>query len=302
MILQQIEISPIKVQDMLVITRMTFANMAGADRYFTKITRNPISRWITYFSLPLYLSYSGKGYKALAQGRVIGCAFIHLRRSSAYVFNVSVNRAYRRQGVGRRLMEHLEAVAREQQLSWMVLQVDDGNKPAQLLYEQSGYRPYNPGFLRHDGDLSGIETIMKSLQIEKLSSYSGRRWFKRYTNIERQTGDIWIGPLLDDYNLGSPSSGAYWRCALDGKEFGCAHMINRYGRLKIELACKPLYWGHPSIKGLLWLLVDASRSETTTIDVHFGSSAHYTAASSQLHDYGFESRRQQRLLMFKALE
>lgn len=302
MILQQINISPAKVQDMLVITRMTFTNMAGADRYFTKITRNPISRWITFISLPLYLGYSGQGYKAIVDGRIVGCAFIHLRTSSAYVFNVSVNQPYRRQGVGRCLMDHMETIAREEDLSWMVLQVDESNHPAQQLYELSGYRPYNPGFLRHDGDLSGTELSLEGLQIEQLSTYSGRRLFKRYTNIERQTGDLWVGPVLDDYNLGSPRGEAYWRCALDGKEVGCARIVNRYGRLKIELACKPQYWGHQSIAGLIWLLVDASRSETSTIDIHFGSSAHYAAAASQLRDRGFGSRRLQRLLMFKTLD
>jgi GNAT superfamily N-acetyltransferase len=302
MIHQQIDISPVKVQEMLIITRMTFTNMAGADRYFTKITRNPISRWITYISLPIYLGYSGQGYKALIEGRLVGCAFIHLRVSSAYVFNVSVNQPYRRQGVGRRLMDHLETLTREQDLSWMVLQVDDGNHPAQHLYEQTGYRPYNPEFLRHEGDLSLNGISMEGLHLEQLSSYSGRSLFKRYTNIEQQTGDLWVAPVLDDYNLGPHSGGAYWRCVLDDKEVGSAWVSNRYGRLKIELACKPQYWGHHSLAGLIWLLLDASPSGTSTIDIYFGSSAHYAAATSQLHDYGFGPRRQQRILMFKTLD
>jgi GNAT superfamily N-acetyltransferase len=276
--------------------------MAGADRHFTKITRNPISRWITYISLPIYLGYSGQGYKALIEGRLAGCAFIHLRMTSAYVFNVSVNRPYRRQGVGRCLMDHLETITREQDLSWMVLQVDEGNHPAQHLYEQTGYRSYNPDFLRHDGDLNLGGTSMKGLKIEQLSSYSGRRLFKRYTNIERQTGDLWVAPVLDDYNLGPHSGGVYFCCVLDGIEAGSARVISRYGRLKIELACKPQYWGHHSLAELIWLLVDASRSATSTIDIHFGSSAHYTAAASQLNDYGFGSRKQQRILMFKILD
>lgn len=301
MIHQQINISPVKVQDMLAITRMTFANMAGSDRHFTRITRNPISRWITYISLPIYLAYSGKGYKALVEGCLAGCAFIHLRMSSAYVFNVSVNQPYRRQGVGRRLMDHLEKLSREQDLSWMVLQVDHGNLPAQNLYEQLGYRPYNPEFLRHDGDLSLVGMSMEGLQIEQLSSYSGRRLFKRYTNIERQTGDLWVSSVLDDYNLAPRSGGAFWRCVFDSREVGSARVINRHGRLKIELACKPQYWGHQSLAWLIWLLLDASRSGASTIDIYFGSSVHYAAAASQLNGHGFVSQRQQRLLMFKTL-
>jgi ribosomal protein S18 acetylase RimI-like enzyme len=65
------------------------------------------------------------------------------------VFNVNVNRPFRRQGVGRLLMDHLEQVTREQRRRWIALQVDETNLPARHLYDKLGYRPYHPDVLRH---------------------------------------------------------------------------------------------------------------------------------------------------------
>ena len=98
--------------------------------------------------MPVYLALAGKGYKVVRDRQTIGCAFLHFRHVSAYVFNVSVNRPYRRQGIGRLLMAHLESVARQNGHLWLALQVDDGNKPAQQLYKELGYQTYHPHFMR----------------------------------------------------------------------------------------------------------------------------------------------------------
>ena len=115
------QVRPIQVTDLWAITRMTFANMTGVDRYFTSVTQNPLSRWLYYPKLMLDLSIAGRGYKAVRGGAIIGCAYVHYYSSSAFVFNVMVNRPYRRQGVGTRLMALTERVARKSGRTRMAL-------------------------------------------------------------------------------------------------------------------------------------------------------------------------------------
>jgi RimJ/RimL family protein N-acetyltransferase len=67
---------------------------------------------------------------------------------------VSVARSWRRQGVGRRLIERAIAAARtSRELSRLSLRVFASNAPAIALYESLGFRPEGrrPGHLRIAG-------------------------------------------------------------------------------------------------------------------------------------------------------
>ncbi len=291
----------VELKDLLAITRMTFANMTGVDRYFTRMTRNPIGWWFTFCTLPVYLSISGHGYKAMQGKRIVGCAYLHLRQVSAYVFNVNVDHPFRGQGVGRRLMEYLETVAKSHGRNWMALQVDDGNQPAQRLYEKLDYRPYQPKFLRRDSSWPFRRSAEIGVSVQRLSRRRGRRLFAHYTNIERQTGDLWAAPVLDDYDLGSLDGNSFWQCFLKGEEIGSATLVVDSGRLQIKLACQPTYWGHPTSARLIQMLEAQFGSKPQTLDVFLASSAHFEAASPLLSEIGFHPRSQQRILMIKAL-
>lgn len=58
----------------------------------------------------------------------------------AWLMCLYVEAAVRRQGLGRRLMEHVEAWARERGLAQIVLNVSAGNLPARELYVSLGYQ------------------------------------------------------------------------------------------------------------------------------------------------------------------
>ena len=59
-------VRPVTNRDLLAITRMTFKNMSGVDRHFTRITRNPIRRLTEFLKMPIYLAFSGQGFKIVA--------------------------------------------------------------------------------------------------------------------------------------------------------------------------------------------------------------------------------------------
>ncbi|MGD2050659.1 MAG: GNAT family N-acetyltransferase [Chloroflexota bacterium] len=296
------DVQPTTVHDILTITRMTFDNMTGADRQFTEITRNPIGRWLTFLSLPAYLSFSGRGYKVVREGSIAGCAFLHFREISAYVYNVNVNHRFRRQGIARHLMKYLELVAKDSRRWWMALQVDRENQPAQRLYEQLGYRALQPYFLYRPGPLPIHNLVTTGLTVESILIYHGRGLYNRYWNIEQQAGDLWALPVIDDYDVKPSVAGSYYRCNLNGEEIGCARLSGTLSRPWVGLALKPAYWGHITTGGLIKLLLDEMGAVPEIIEVHLGSSAHYEAAARRLSGLGFQTRIVRRLLMLKSLD
>jgi GNAT superfamily N-acetyltransferase len=295
-------IQPVAPTDLLLITRMAYANMAGVDEDFSRLASNRLSRWAGYFMLPLYLSWAGQGYKALLDGRILGCAFLDLRERSGCVFNVNVNADYRRRGVATELMAHLEHVTRSKKRYWMALQVDKVNPPAWKLYERLGYRPYHPYFLRHR-QVRGLvlPAPVAPVAVEPLGRH-GRKAFRQLLALERSTGDSWADRVVaEEYSLTSPSGGVYWRCHFGGEEMGCAWTVASGTKAVFFLLLRPPYWGHIATLSLFELLRQRLAQLPKVLDLHFGSSKHYTAAATLFEPLGFQQQTQSRVLMLKSL-
>lgn len=95
----------------------------------------------------------GKGIFLLAEqdgdaAGYIGCQTV---LDEGYVTNVAVASAFRRQGIGRALVDALLARARELRLSFVTLEARVGNAPAIALYESAGFCTVGTrkGFYRH---------------------------------------------------------------------------------------------------------------------------------------------------------
>jgi ribosomal protein S18 acetylase RimI-like enzyme len=64
------------------------------------------------------------------------------------IFLVYVDPAYRRQGIGRALMEYAQVWAKAQGYTQIGLQVFTNNQPAIDLYQQLGYQPRSISMMR----------------------------------------------------------------------------------------------------------------------------------------------------------
>lgn len=64
------------------------------------------------------------------------------------IFLIYVDPNYRRQGIGRALMGHAEAWAKDRGYTQMGLQVFTNNQPAIDLYQQLGYQPRSISMMR----------------------------------------------------------------------------------------------------------------------------------------------------------
>ena len=69
----------------------------------------------------------------------VGYAVLMMVLDEAHILNISVVSARQRSGFGRRLLDHLAAVAREDGARQLFLEVRPSNLPALALYRQAGF-------------------------------------------------------------------------------------------------------------------------------------------------------------------
>lgn len=283
---------------------MAYANMTGVDREFTRSTSGPIAHALGYVILPLYLLTSGRGYKAVVGGEIAGCAFLHMRRLSGFVFNVNVNASYRRKGIGRALMEHVEREVRRTGRRWVGLHLDDGNEPAQRLYEAIGYRDYHHRFLRSH-DLSILQQPeLPTIGAYPLARHEASSVWKQYADLERREGDVWAARVIrEDFDEGPPSGGAFWACTSNGEQIGCAWVGGKVDWPTVHLLLRGEYWNRRMpVVTLLRILMRDRGVAPRALDLHAGSSAHLEAMHALLRDHAFTPRNRARILMLKELE
>ena len=72
-------IRPVRLWDLPTLTQMAYANMTGVDVEFTRFARHRLWRRLGHVFIPVYLLTSGRGYKAVVEGDIAGCA-----RSAAF--------------------------------------------------------------------------------------------------------------------------------------------------------------------------------------------------------------------------
>lgn len=81
------------------------------------------------------------------------------------LMNLCVEKAFRRRGAGRALLQHMEEQMREQQVRFLYLEVRSQNLPARQLYHSQGYREIGlrPGYYGDD------DAILMKKEIDRVS-------------------------------------------------------------------------------------------------------------------------------------
>ena len=79
-------------------------------------------------------------FLAARNGEILmGSVWLQTVLDEGYIGNVAVRPTYRRKGIADALLEHLDLLAQEKQLSFLTLEVRASNLPAVSLYEKHGY-------------------------------------------------------------------------------------------------------------------------------------------------------------------
>jgi len=285
--------------DVLTITRMAYQNMEGSDRQFTQLMANPLTRLASYVTLPFYFLLAGSGYKYMHDGRIAGCAYLHLHSHSGYIFNVNVNKSYRRQGVAQELMRRIELETGRQGRWWTTLLVDSDNQAARSLYNKIGYQPYNVAFLRFEGLLPPLDSEAPSLHLERMGAFSGRNLYRRYLAHEKTNGESIDPAAINDYGSVNLSGEEYWRCAVGGREIGAVMKRGSDSTPAFHLAFDHTTWGNDYYPAIATVLASQLPAQPQIIDLLFGSSGHFQRAKEVLARHGFEENYQAKMLMFK---
>jgi GNAT superfamily N-acetyltransferase len=296
----EVEIVPVRIWDLISITRLTQANMVGADLEFTRLVSSAGGRLFSYFALPINLLVSGSGYKAVSRGKIIGCAYIALRSHGGYVFNVFVESEYRRQGVGSLMMEHLEKVAKKNHKGWMALQVDRGNEPAVSLYKNLGYFAYHPCYYSAMKQNLDFRLTPGTIAVEPIATLPGRKLFRsglRDEHIEMRAP----AEFIEDLTAPETQAAGYFSCSVDGEIVGCIQRYLKNVRLKVELVLGTDQWGNWLDQRSISMIFGDKLSQNTIVEINLGSSSHHERIGPLLEGAGFIERTTSRFFMLKQI-
>ncbi|NLO22690.1 MAG: ribosomal protein S18-alanine N-acetyltransferase [Syntrophomonadaceae bacterium] len=74
-------------------------------------------------------------------GQIVGFGGIWVVFEEAHITNVAIASEHRQRGLGKLLMDRLEAIAREKRAQRILLEVRTSNYPAQSMYNSLGFIP-----------------------------------------------------------------------------------------------------------------------------------------------------------------
>ena len=120
-------VRPIREEDVAQIHRietLCFAMPWSEESILHDIRENVVARWLVLDDV---------------EGRVLAYAGMWFVLDEAHVCNVAVHPDFRRQGLGRRIFEALIALAQENSMRLMTLEVRRSNQAAQNLYHACGF-------------------------------------------------------------------------------------------------------------------------------------------------------------------
>ena len=84
------------------------------------------------------------GYQCITmkkEDNIIAYAFLMENYDESHLLNMCVHKYHQRQGLGRKLLKHLENICKRKKSKLILLEVRESNSIAQSLYKSSGFKP-----------------------------------------------------------------------------------------------------------------------------------------------------------------
>ncbi|MCK0106204.1 ribosomal protein S18-alanine N-acetyltransferase [Marinobacter sp. S0848L] len=107
-------------------------------------------------------SYRAWGY--VSENELVGYAIISYQFDEAHLLNVCVHPGFRGKGLGRELLRRAIAVAIEDDLACMILEVRKSNRAATLLYRSEGFQQIGVRPKYYPGPSGGEDARVMELQ------------------------------------------------------------------------------------------------------------------------------------------
>jgi GNAT superfamily N-acetyltransferase len=252
--------------------------------------------------LPMAYSRSTGRYLIIWDGQRAGFLYTRQRGASLSLETFGVEVAYRRQGLGRALIEKAIDHAMQQSLSFVTASVTPENGPAQALLGSLSFRPYRS----YRFELAG-----KSFEapgqgrwtLRELSALEAQPGYDKWQQATIKAGDPWAAELLLDVYLRSGWKGnaRHWACLIGNEESGYLRLAGLGGKYQAYIACKPSAWklGAP----IHWLkqAIEAYPSDLQYVTVDLASDAQFAASREIWTAAGFQMLPRERYLMILPL-
>lgn len=122
-----VDIAPLEgshLPQVLAIERECFSSPWSENTFRTELNRPEVSEW----------------FVAIVDDQVVGYSGLLQVGTEGHITNLAVERAQRRHGIGRMLLERLIEAARQRGIEALTLEVRESNEAAIQLYEKFGFR------------------------------------------------------------------------------------------------------------------------------------------------------------------
>lgn len=107
------------------------------ENYDSEISRDNLENY--------YIDDNKNIYVAVLEGRIVGCAFLEIKndyirsRQYGFISYVAVSENYRKQGIGKQLVDYLRKIAKDKGCNTLELTSADYREGAHHFYESLGF-------------------------------------------------------------------------------------------------------------------------------------------------------------------
>ncbi|MBN1231572.1 MAG: GNAT family N-acetyltransferase [Anaerolineales bacterium] len=282
-----------------------FDEMALVDPAFRRENLGRFRHWLLrQFVFPTRYDRALQGYVVEIDDKPQAYLFLESRGKSSSIEAIGVDKSFRRQGIGSRLIEKAEEISLEKEQTALSVNMAAENLIGQAFCEAMGFRPYRQyGYQFRDRHILDDLKVDDGLEIEKLTVVDNHDVYEKWLTHELENGDSWIKDVIqeDFYDLGLLSPATSWRCLLNGEEVGFLRLSNAPDKGRFYFSCDSSLWGEKSQLGWVKLALEESPLPLLTYTLKVGSGIHHETSKSVWESAGMEEELWARYLLFKVL-
>jgi len=116
-----------------------------------------------HFEVELFNEPTSSNWVDMENGLVTAYLFGWLIEDEFHINNIAVHSDYRRRGIGKKLLEHVQQLALKYQVKRLFLEVSARNSIARKMYETHGFEPVGE---RKDYYTKGDNALLYTLNLE----------------------------------------------------------------------------------------------------------------------------------------
>ena len=269
--------------------------------------------WRTTF--PMVLPTLGSVFMCNYNVEPAGLMVVERSQATARIRLLAVAPDLRRKNIASKMLHDLEPLVASRQLHWLWAEIPSDNLPATRLALSSGYRRYQPQFLRRD-----VPTMLhvrpEGVALEPLGERGVVRAVTTAMQVEAEAGDPWALELIEAELIQRivVPAGQTYVCFVQGngaavrtngdqnlREVGLAHLSTTNVHTTLRLWLDQDMWGSAAELALIKTLLNTLLRVPPVIDVRLGSGGHLRASAPNLKALGFVPMLEPRIIFAKRL-